>query len=90
MKLLEGKLYQMELKKRYSKYCIHSNRQEEKMEKYGDLPDNSWGNQIRTYTSHQYNLVKDSRTGYETSNIRKVLDGDLDEFLRASVIQNKN
>jgi peptide chain release factor 2 len=56
------------------------------MEKYGDLPDNSWGNQIRTYISHQYNLVKDNRTGCETPNIRKVLDGDLDEFLRASVI----
>jgi len=46
-----------------------------------------WGSQIRSYVLHPYNMVKDLRTGAETSNTRAVLDGDLDDFMRAFLLQ---
>ncbi|NBT95376.1 MAG: peptide chain release factor 2, partial [Chloroflexi bacterium] len=42
-----------------------------------------FGNSIRSYVLHPYNLVKDNRTGFETSNTQGVLDGDLDAFMEA-------
>ena len=49
----------------------------------GEQSANEWGSQIRSYVMHPYSLVKDVRTGYETSQVQAVLDGDLDEFIFA-------
>ena len=48
----------------------------------GDISENAWGNQIRSYVFHPYNLVKDHRSKYETSNINLVMDGKIDNFIR--------
>ena len=73
MKILMARLYQ---KKR-----------EEEQEKLGKIEstkrDIAWGSQIRSYVFHPYNLVKDHRTGEETSNVQAVMDGELDEFIRS-------
>ncbi|PIF05581.1 MAG: peptide chain release factor 2, partial [Draconibacterium sp.] len=46
-----------------------------------------WGSQIRNYVMHPYKLVKDVRTGYETGNVDAVMDGQIDEFLKAFLMQ---
>ena len=52
------------------------------MEKfYGDKGDIAWGNQIRSYVFQPYRMVKDLRTGYQTSDVQGVMDGDLDKFI---------
>ena len=48
--------------------------------------DIAWGHQIRSYVFQPYQMVKDHRTNVETSNILKVMDGDLDEFVRAYLL----
>ena len=47
----------------------------------GDVADNGWGSQIRSYVLQPYTMVKDHRTSYETGNVSAVLDGDLDPFI---------
>ena len=80
MKILKARLYQKKL--------------EEENAKKREIEDSktgiSWGNQIRSYVFHPYNMVKDHRTDYETSDIQTVMDGDLDEFIFAFLLQNPN
>ena len=54
----------------------------------GDLKDNGWGSQIRSYVFHPYNLVKDHRTNTEMGNVDAVMDGDIDIFIEAYLRQN--
>ncbi len=73
MRVLKSRLYQLEIEE-----------QEKKMAQIkGEQAANEWGSQIRSYVMHPYSLVKDVRTGYETSQVQSVLDGDLDEFIFA-------
>ncbi len=66
---------------------LYEKTQDEKraeMEKfYGEKGEIGWGNQIRSYVLQPYQMVKDLRTGYETSNVNAVLDGDIDGFVNA-------
>lgn len=73
MKILKAKLYELE----------ESKRTKEMAAEYGEKTSNDWGNQIRSYVMQPYQMVKDVRTGVETSNIGAVLDGDLDEFVES-------
>ena len=50
--------------------------------------DIAWGSQIRSYIFHPYNMIKDHRTKYETSNTSQVLDGDLNNFIRKYLLYN--
>lgn len=73
MQMLRSELYKIELEKRMAaRNEIEANKM--KIE---------WGSQIRNYVMQPYQLVKDVRTGHETSDVQSVLDGDIDEFLKA-------
>lgn len=80
LKVLKNKLYQLEVEK----------REKELSEFKGENTDINFGSQIRTYTMHPYSLVKDNRTNYETANVIKVLDGDIDEFINEELKRRKN
>ena len=58
-------------------------REEKELELRGDIKKIEWGSQIRSYVFHPYNMVKDHRTGAETSNISAVMDGEIELFIRA-------
>lgn len=80
MKILASRLYQLQ-----------KEEERKKMEKYTDTKSEiGWGNQIRSYVFHPYNLVKDHRTNAETSNIQSVMDGGLDEFIQAYLKSENN
>jgi peptide chain release factor 2 len=65
-------------------YALKQDEKRQEMEKfYGEKGSISWGNQIRSYVLQPYRMVKDLRTGAETSNVQAVLDGDLDLFVNA-------
>jgi len=77
MKILRARLYELEMHKRTQKMEeIHKTKKEI-----------AWGNQIRSYILHPYRLVKDHRTGVETGNADNVLDGDLDIFIEAYLME---
>jgi len=79
MKVLKARLYEREKKK-----------QREKLEKMEETKsDIAWGSQIRSYVLHPYRLIKDLRTKVETGDVDKILDGELDEFIKASLVQRK-
>lgn len=73
MKILQSRLYEVELRK----------REEESQKTSSSKGDNGWGNQIRSYVLHPYQMVKDLRTGFETGNTGAVLDGAIDGFLES-------
>lgn len=77
LRILKSHLYDLELKK----------RQEKKAELEGQKKKIEWGSQIRSYVLHPYKMVKDLRTGYETSDTQAVLDGDLNEFMKVFLMQ---
>jgi len=79
MKVLMARLYEMEKKRKFEKF--------EKMEEA--KTDIAWGNQIRSYVLHPYRLIKDLRTKLETADVERVLDGDINEFIKASLILRK-
>jgi peptide chain release factor 2 len=63
-------------------------RQEEIAREKGEAQDVNFGSQIRSYVQHPYTLVKDTRTGHEMGDVQRVLDGDLDEFVRAYLLSS--
>ena len=73
LRVLQSRLLELERAK----------RAEERAQLKGDVLAMAWGNQIRSYVLHPYKMVKDHRTGYETSNANLVLDGELEEFIQA-------
>lgn len=77
IRLLKSQLYEIELRKRMEASAAIE----------GSKKRIEWGSQIRNYVLHPYKLVKDLRTNYETSNAQAVLDGDLDEFLKAYLME---
>lgn len=78
LRILKSRLYDIELKK----------RQEKQAELEGQKMKIEWGSQIRSYVLHPYKMVKDLRTGYETSDTQGVLDGDLSAMIKEYLMNN--
>jgi peptide chain release factor 2 len=77
LKILKSQLYELELRK----------RREEQAKIEGEKKRIEWGSQIRSYVLHPYKMVKDLRTGHETSNVQAVLDGDLNAFIKSFLME---
>ena len=80
MKMLKAKLFQVEEDKKRA----------EMERQYGEKGEIAWGNQIRSYVFQPYQMVKDHRTGAETSNVQDVMDGAIDMFIQAKLRGEKN
>jgi peptide chain release factor 2 len=78
LRILKSRLYDIELKK----------RQEKQAELEGQKKKIEWGSQIRSYVLHPYKMVKDLRTGHETSDTQGVLDGDLNDFMKVFLMSS--
>jgi len=78
LRILKSHLYDIEMRK----------RREKEAEIEGSKKKIEWGSQIRSYTLHPYKMVKDHRTDYETSNAQAVLDGELQELIKAYLMAN--
>jgi peptide chain release factor 2 len=79
MTMLKSRLYEEELRKREAAKNI-TNSSKKKIE---------WGSQIRSYVFHPYKMIKDHRTDYEVGNIGPVMDGELDGFIKAYLMSEK-
>lgn len=79
MTMLKSRLYEEELRKR-NEAKDAANSKKKKIE---------WGSQIRSYVFHPYKMIKDHRTDYETGNIQPVMDGELDGFIKAYLLSEK-
>ena len=77
LRLLRSQLYEIEMRKKMEATAVIE----------GSKKKIEWGSQIRNYVLHPYKLVKDLRTNYETSNAQAVLDGDLNDFLKAYLME---
>lgn len=77
IQMLKSQLYEVELRKKQEAI--------DKIE--GSKKKIEWGSQIRSYVMHPYKLVKDVRTNFETSNVQNVMDGDLDDFIKAYLLE---
>jgi peptide chain release factor 2 len=77
MRILRSHLYEMEIRK----------RMEKQNEIEGQKKKIEWGSQIRSYVLHPYKLVKDLRTDYETGNTQAVLDGEINDFIKAYLME---
>ena len=75
MKMLYSKLYQLK----------EQEKAKEMARIKGKAVSIEWGSQIRSYVLHPYKLVKDVRTGVESTQVEEVLDGDLDQFIEAEI-----
>jgi peptide chain release factor 2 len=79
LKMLKSRLYEEELRKR-EEMKTAANASKKKIE---------WGSQIRSYVFHPYKMIKDHRTDYEVGNVQPVMDGELDGFIKAYLMQSK-
>ncbi len=77
MQLLKSQLFEMEMRKKFEK----------RAEIEADKKKIEWGSQIRNYVMHPYKMVKDVRTGHETSNVDGVMNGGLDEFIKTYLME---
>jgi len=77
IQMLKSQLYEIELRK----------KKEAQAEIEGNKKKIEWGSQIRNYVMHPYKMVKDLRTGVETGNVQAVMDGDLDSFIKAFLME---
>ena len=77
LRILKSQLYELELRK----------RREAQARIEGEKKKIEWGSQIRSYVMHPYKMVKDLRTNYETSNVQAVMDGDLNPFIKAYLME---
>ncbi len=77
MRILKSHLYELELRK----------RQEEQAKIEGNKKKIEWGSQIRSYVMHPYKMVKDLRTGFETSNVQAVMDGEINGFIKSYLME---
>lgn len=80
IQMLKSQLYEIELRK----------KKEAQAEIEGNKKKIEWGSQIRNYVLHPYKMVKDLRTGIETGNVQAVLDGEIDDFIKAYLMEYGN
>lgn len=84
VQILRSRMYEKVLRKREAELAA----------KHGEKSDIAWGSQIRNYVFHPYHLIKDLRTGMETSNTQRFMDGEIDDFIYAylkhKMLENQN